>query len=130
MTASTSALGPPVLFVEDLARSKAFYANVLGLSLAFEDDSSAGMTIGDLMVLLVTVDSGVELLEEHVGTPRGLRTTNVFNLFVDDVDRWYSRLSDQGVEFLVAPKDRAWGRRTAHLRDPDGFVWEISQSIQ
>ena len=130
MTASTSALGPPVLFVEDLARSKAFYANVLGLSLAFEDDSSAGMTIGDLMVLLVTVDSGVELLEEHVGTPRGLRTTNVFNLFVDDVDRWHSRLSDQGVEFLVAPKDRAWGRRTAHLRDPDGFVWEISQSIQ
>lgn len=129
MTASTSALGPPVLFVEDLARSKAFYTDVLGLSLAFEDDSSAGMTIGELMVLLVTVDSGVELLEEHVGTPRGLRPTNVFNLFVDDVDRWYSRLSDRGVEFLVAPMDRPWGRRTAHLRDPDGFVWELSQSI-
>ena len=129
MTESTSSFGPPVLFVEDLARSTAFYADVLGLSCAFEDDTSAGMTLGDLMVLLVAVDSGHELLEENVTTPHGRPATNVFNLFVDDVDEWYSRLSEQGVNFLVAPMNRPWGRRTAHLRDPDGFVWELSQSI-
>jgi lactoylglutathione lyase len=127
---SSSTFGPPVLFVQDLARSKVFYRDVLGLQPAFEDSTSVGMTLGDHMVLLVTVESGQELLAGQApGTPLGQRPTNVFNLFVDDVDEWVSRLSAMGAHFLGAPIDRPWGRRTAHLRDPDGFIWELSQSI-
>lgn len=130
MKESSNVFGPPVLFVQDLARSKAFYQDFLGLSPTFEDSTSIGMTLGGQMVLLVTVESGRELLVgESPGTPHGQRPTNIFNLFVDDVDEWVSRLSAMGAPFLGAPVDRPWGRRTAHLRDPDGFIWELSQSI-
>jgi lactoylglutathione lyase len=39
-------------------------------------------------------------------------------------------LRSRGVAFIVDPMDREWGRRTAHFKDPDGYVWEISQSIE
>jgi catechol 2,3-dioxygenase-like lactoylglutathione lyase family enzyme len=123
-------LGPPVLFVEDLERSKSFYHDVLGLSVGNEDPTSAGMILGSDMILLVTLDSARDMLTgETPGTPRGHDPTHQFCLFVDDVDDWFKRLSAMGVEFFIEPMDRYWGRRTAHLRDPDGFIWEISQEM-
>lgn len=62
-------------------------------------------------------------------SPRGQHPTGQFNIFVDDVDEAFARLSALGVEFFIEPMDRYWGRRTAHFKDPNGFVWENSQSI-
>jgi lactoylglutathione lyase len=130
MAETETGLGPPALFIEDLERSKAFYRDVLGFNVEFEDSTSAGMVVGNEMILLVTVDSAREMLTgETPGTPAGHDPTAQFNLFVDDVDAWYKRLSAVGVEFFIAPMDRDWGRRTAHLKDPDGFVWELSHAI-
>lgn len=51
-------------------------------------------------------------------------------LTVDDVDQAYDDLSARGAVFDEAPQDReAWMIRTAHLRDPDGNLIEISQSL-
>ena len=122
--------GPPVLWIENLERSKDFYLNKLGLQFSHEDSTSVALTLGDDMILLVTLDSARDMLQgEAVATPKGHPSTSEFCLFVDDVDAWYERLSALGVEFFIAPVDRYWGRRTAHLRDPDGWIWEISQSI-
>jgi lactoylglutathione lyase len=33
------------------------------------------------------------------------------------------------VAILKGPVDRAWGHRTLHLEDPDGFVVELAQEI-
>lgn len=129
MDEPSTSLGPPVLFVEDLERSKALYRDALRLTLSPEDATSAVFTLGGDMILLVTLDSGSDMLERTTTTPRGRAPTGEFNLFVEDVDEWYERLRAKGIEFFVAPVDRYWGRRTAHLFDPDGFVWEISQSI-
>jgi catechol 2,3-dioxygenase-like lactoylglutathione lyase family enzyme len=123
-------LGPPVLLVEDLQRSKSFYQDMMGMTLQHEDSASVGLTLGSDMILLLTLDAARDLLlGGAVSTPTGLPNSSVFNLFVDDVDSWYERLCAQGVEFFIKPMDRSWGRRTAHLRDPDGWIWEISQSI-
>jgi uncharacterized glyoxalase superfamily protein PhnB len=124
-------LGPPVLFTNDLARSKTFYADTLGFTLAFEDSTSAGFVVGDGMFILVTVASGEDMLTgEVLSTPEGQRATGLFNIFVQDVDQAFESLRALGVEFIVDPIDRYWGRRTAHFKDPDGVVWEISQSIE
>ena len=131
MSESLLALGPPVLFVEDLERSKAFYSDVLGLTLAHEDDTSAAMVLGDDMVLLVTVESGRQMLPSlSPATPDGHAPPGMFCLFVDDVDAWYERLSAIGVEFFAAPADQPWGRRTTFLKDPDGWIWELSREIE
>ena len=126
----TPSFGPPVLWVEDLERSKFFYLDVRGLTLAHEDSTSVALTLGNDMILLVTLNSAREMmLGEQVSTPVGLPTTCGFCLFVDDVDVWYEKLCAHDVDFFIKPMDRYWGRRTAHFRDPDGWVWEISQSI-
>lgn len=122
--------GPMVLFVEDVVRARDFYVDVLGFSLGFEDESSAGVLLGDDLLLLVSVPSAADMLVgEDLGTPRNQRAVGLFNIFVEDVDVAYERLRSRGVTFIVDPVNREWGRRTAHFKDPDGFIWEISQSI-
>jgi uncharacterized glyoxalase superfamily protein PhnB len=131
MSPAIGEFGPPVLFVENLERAKAFYVDALGFSLGFEDPTSAGLFIGDVMFLLVTVPSASDMLPgEELGTTNGQRPVGLLNLFVENVDEAYERLRSLGIAFIVDPTDREWGRRTAHLKDPDGFIWEISQSIE
>jgi catechol 2,3-dioxygenase-like lactoylglutathione lyase family enzyme len=124
-------IGPPVLFVEDLGRSKDFYTATLGFELAFEDETSAGLMMGEDMFLLVTVESANDMLPgQELGTPQGQRSVGLFNIFVENVDEVFAAFRAKGVSFIVEPMDRYWGRRTAHFKDPDGFIWEISQSIE
>jgi uncharacterized glyoxalase superfamily protein PhnB len=131
MSEAIGEIGPPVLFVDDLARAKTFYVDTLGFTLAFEDSTSAGLLLGDDMLLLVTVPSAEDMLAgEDLSSPNGQRATGLFNIFVENVDEAFAQLKAKGVEFLVEPMDRYWGRRTAHFKDLDGFVWEISQSIE
>jgi uncharacterized glyoxalase superfamily protein PhnB len=54
----------------------------------------------------------------------------LFNIFVENVDEAFEALKSKGVAFFIEPMDRYWGRRTAHFKDPDGVIWEISQSIE
>ena len=130
MGEATSAFGPPVLFVEDVVRARDFYVDVLGMSLGFEDETSAGVFFGEELLLLVSVPSASEMLVgEELGTPRNQRPVGLFNIFVENVDESFARLKSLGVSFINDPIDREWGRRTAHFKDPDGFIWEISQSI-
>lgn len=130
MGGATGAFGPPVLFVEDVVRARDFYVDVLGMSLGFEDETSAGVFLGEELLLLVSIASASEMLVgEVLGTPRNQRPVGLFNIFVENVDESFARLKSLGVSFINDPVDREWGRRTAHFKDPDGFIWEISQSI-
>jgi catechol 2,3-dioxygenase-like lactoylglutathione lyase family enzyme len=131
MSAAIGEFGPNVLFVEDVARSRDFYVDVLGFAFGFGDETNAGVFLGDELLLLVAVPSAAEMLAgEELGTPRTQRGVALFNIFVEDVDVTFERLRSLGVKFIVDPMDREWGRRTAHFKDPDGFIWEISQSIE
>ena len=131
MSAKIGQIGPPVLFVGDLGRAKAFYTETLGFALGFEDETSAGVMLGEDIFLLVTVASATDMLPgEALGTPRGQRSVGVFNIFVENVDEAFEGLKAKGVAFIIEPMDRYWGRRTAHFKDPDGVIWEISQSIE
>ena len=66
MSPAIGEFGPPVLFVEDLERAKAFYVDALGFRLGFGDETSAGLFIGDVMFLLVTVPSASDMLPGEV----------------------------------------------------------------
>jgi uncharacterized glyoxalase superfamily protein PhnB len=128
---SKMGLGPAVLWVEDLARSKTFYCDALGLTTGHEDATSVSLHLGDEMVcLLVTVaNAGVMLEGTSVATPRDKPVTCMFCLFVQDVDVSCAELEGKGVDVFIQPADQYWGRRTAMLRDPDGWVWELSQDV-
>ena len=131
MAEASGSFGPPVLFVDDVARARDFYVDVLGMSLGFEDETSAGLFLGEELLLIVSVPSASDMLVgEELGTPRNQRPVGLFNIFVENVDESFARLKSLGVAFINDPIDREWGRRTAHFKDPDGFLVQIGGQTQ
>lgn len=122
-------LGAIILFVEDLERSKAFYRDVLGLKVQFEDSDSVGFKIKETHFILLQVDRAREQLQgEATATPRSA-ATGFLTSFTDDVDGLHADLVERGVAFVQQPTDQPWGMRTAYFKDPDGHVWEIGQAL-
>jgi lactoylglutathione lyase len=127
--AAFSDIGAVIVFVDDLTRSRAFYHEVLGLEVQFEDDDSAGFAIEGMAFIVLQVDRAREQLHgEPTATPRS-GATAFMTTFTDDVDRLHAELTDRGVTFFQAPTDQPWGVRTAYFKDPDGHVWEIAQEL-
>ncbi|WP_138732144.1 VOC family protein [Modestobacter excelsi] len=114
------------LFTEDLPATRAFYAEVLGLPLEFEDAHSAVLSTGSALLNLLRVEVADELVTPAtVGGPgRGARA--LFTTRVADVDATAAELTRRGVVLLNGPLNRPWGPRTAAFADPAGNVWEIA----
>ena len=115
------------LFVEDIAAAKAFYREVFGLPVVFEDDVSAVFKFGGTLINLLATTAAVALIEPAaVGGPDSASRLQL-TIEVDDVDATCAELARRGVELLNGPMDRPWGIRTACFRDPGGHIWEIAK---
>jgi lactoylglutathione lyase len=119
-------VGYVVLFVGDLERSIAFYRDVVGLQLRLRGDGYAEFATEGTRFGLYERGRLPELIgrEPTVSGPGG---EVVF--LVEDVDAEAERLQAAGAAILSGPVDRAWGHRTLHVEDPDGFVVELAQEI-
>jgi lactoylglutathione lyase len=117
------------LFVEDVRACKAFYADVFGLEVVYEDADSAVVKLRNLMINLLTVENAPTLVEPAVVGAPGAGSRGLFTIRVDDVDTAVAELERHGVSLLNGPVDRPWGRRTAAFTDPAGHTWEIAQLI-
>ena len=115
------------LFVEDLGATKAFYREVFGLSITFEDDDSAVFTFGNTLINLLRTSAAGELIEPAAVAPPEAGSRFQFTINVDDVDTMCAELAARGVKLLNGPMDRPWGVRTASFRDPGGHIWEIAK---
>jgi catechol 2,3-dioxygenase-like lactoylglutathione lyase family enzyme len=122
-------LGAITLFTEDLAGTAAFYRDVFGLALLFEDDTSAVFGFGATVINVLQADAAHELIEPApVGGPDAGRRVQL-TIWVQDADAVCAQLHEHGVTLLNGPVDRPWGKRTAAFADPGGHVWEIAQDI-
>ena len=119
-------VGYVVLFVGDLERSISFYRDVVGLQLRLRGDGYAEFATEGTRFGLYERGRLPELIgrEPTVSGPGG---EVVF--LVEDVDAEAERLQAAGAAILSGPVDRAWGHRTLHVEDPDGFVVELAQEI-
>ena len=121
------AISAITLFAEDLAATKAFYQEVFGLPVHYEDDASAVFLFGETMINLLKVGEAPELIAPAPVAPPGAGARYQFTISVDDVDAMCEELKRRGVELLNGPMDRPWGIRTAAFRDPAGHIWEIAK---
>jgi len=114
------------LFAEDLAATKAFYQEVFGLPVFFEDPNSAVFRFGDTLINLLDVREAPELIEPAAVAPPSAGARFQFTLEVDDVDAMCAELARRSVTLINGPMDRPWGPRTACFADPAGHLWEIA----
>jgi catechol 2,3-dioxygenase-like lactoylglutathione lyase family enzyme len=117
------------LFVDDVAASKAFYADLFGVTPINEDDVSVAFQFGEVIVNLLHVGSASEIVEPgkvgtHVDGSRFQMT-----IWLDDVDAIAVELTRRGIAFN-GPIDRPWGLRTINFVDPSGHSWEVGQQIR
>lgn len=47
---------------------------------------------------------------------------------VDDLEETLKILESKGVEIFEGPKTTEWGQTVAYFKDPDGHIWEVSNS--
>lgn len=109
---------------QDLAASRDFYQDLLGLTVTFDSDWFVQMTSPDNPTLeLGIIQQDHELIpSEFHAAPQGCYLTFV----VDDVDAIYNRAQSMNLEVLQAPKDEFYGQRRLLLADPNGLLIDIS----
>ena len=140
MTQSERTSTPPIggvietaLYVDDLARSQAFYQDLFGFTVAMEPI--------DRMVVLNVTDDQVLLLfkkgasAEATVLPFGtIPPTDgdghlhvAFGVSRSDIDAWGRRLRDAGID-VESRIEWPEGGQSLYFRDPDGHALELKTS--
>ena len=120
----------PSLFLisRDLEESRRFYTDTLGLK---EESAGSGQVcykVGDLQLIVHAPIPAEEMRAwglEPVRDPRGAGV--VITLRPADVDAAFTEISAKGGDTLFPPRDAPWGVRMFMVRDPSGFLIEISR---
>ena len=126
MNAWVQAITAITLFVDDLARTKRFYQEVLGVSLVYEDAQSAAFEVGTIVVNLLESSQAEGLIGPAPVASQESGSRMQLTVTVDDVDAVCDMLAARGVSLINGPMDRPWGIRTACFADPAGHVWEVA----
>jgi catechol 2,3-dioxygenase-like lactoylglutathione lyase family enzyme len=113
-----------VLFVKNIERSKDFYTRFLGFSI--EHDFGKNVILDSMVTLW-------EVLPEHI-IAKELKTSDESNRFElcfehRDIEKIFTDLENEGVEFLHKMKEEPWGQRTIRFFDPDRHLIEIGEPL-
>jgi catechol 2,3-dioxygenase-like lactoylglutathione lyase family enzyme len=119
-----------ILVIDDVQRTKDWYQNVLGAKLYGE---YGGTTVifdlnGAWLVLVMGGGPTADKPDVIMATLDNVSTvSHSMTLRVKDCRAAYAELKERGANFLTAPVETEWEIR-AFFRDPDGHLFEISES--
>lgn len=108
------------IITEKLAETKAFYTEILGFGVIFEND---------FYLLMHTPNHSAEisfLLPNHpTQQPLFQAPFNGQGIYltieVDDVDLIYNQLKSKGIAIKIELRDEPWGDRHFAIQDPNGI---------
>lgn len=121
-----------ILVVSDMARSKAFYVDVLGSKIFREygGDSLVLEFLGNWILLVTPGGPTEDKPEIHFRVPGDKNSvSHSFTIRVKDCKASYKLLKDRGAEFITPPFTRGAETR-CFFRDPDMHLFEISEFRQ
>jgi catechol 2,3-dioxygenase-like lactoylglutathione lyase family enzyme len=112
------------LLVDDFPGCFRFLRETLGLDPSFgaEDDDYASFSAGEGTIALFRRSGQADVVELRAAGDSALVV-----LEVDDVDAEADRLREHLVGGPVSQPE--WGGRVAYLRDPDGNLFELFQTL-
>ena len=114
-----------MLIVADLDRALAFYVDRLGLELNHRSGPYAQLRTGATRLAFYERAAMEETLGTALVAPPPDAPAFELGFFVANVDNAWAELVISGVTGVTPPADRAWGQRTAYVRDPDGNLVEL-----
>ena len=114
-----------ILYVEDQARSTAFYAQVLNCAPALHVPGMTEFALAENVILGLMPIAGIKrLLTDRLPDPA--RAAHIprseIYLLVSDPLAYHRRVLEAGAMELGGLEERNWGHRAAYSLDPDGHV--------
>ena len=114
--------------VRKVARSRAFYRDVLGGTVVLEENPCMVKLANTWIIMNPGGPPTPDKPDITVADYEPGNTTSIFlNLRVADIDACYREWSARGATFLTPPIDRGAEIR-CYMRDPDGYLIEVGQS--
>ena len=114
--------------VRKVARSRAFYTEVLGGQLVLEENPCMVKLANTWIIMNPGGPPTPDKPDITVANYEPGNTTSIFlNLRVADIESCYREWSARGATFLTPPIDRGAEIR-CYMRDPDGYLIEVGQS--
>ena len=121
-------LSHAIIFVSDMARSIAFYRDLLGLPVRFESAKWTEFeTPGSTLALHLADVRGDAAAISAGGIPAGQCH---LSFAVDDLDTFHQEMIAKGVACLQSPKEEDFGGRLAGYADPDGFPFWVGDKAK
>ena len=118
MSEALQSIGAITLFIEDRARSKAFYETVFDVPLLNEDEDSVAFTFEHLVVNLLVDRAAPDLIGPARVATRQAGARFQLTIWVDDTDAVCAELASRGVALLNGPDESRLGRSYRRLRRP------------
>ncbi|MFC4610430.1 VOC family protein [Streptomyces maoxianensis] len=116
------------LTVADVARSRAFYTDVLGGEVVLEENPCTIKLANGWIIMNPGGGPTPDKPDVTLRPPTDPGTVSSFlNLRVADIEACHREWSAKGAEFLTPPIDRKAELR-CYLRDPDGYLIEVGQA--
>ena len=113
-----------LLVVDDLALSKNFYLDTLGLELVEQHDDCIKFKAGH-HELIMFQGSKTSAMYEH-----GYNANSTLLFTVSELDKKMNELKAKGVTFIhQKPNQNRWGRYAA-FKDPSGIVHELFEVFE
>jgi catechol 2,3-dioxygenase-like lactoylglutathione lyase family enzyme len=114
--------------VRSVARSRAFYSEVLGGQVVLEENPCMVKLANSWVIMNPGGGPTPDKPEISVVNYEFDNTVSTFmNLRVADIQACYAEWSSKGAEFVTPPIDRGAEIR-CYMRDPDGYLIEVGQS--
>ena len=116
------------LTVEDVDRSRAFYADVLGGQVVLEGEPCIIKLANTWVILNVGGGPTEDKPDVTLAAPTDLKNVSSFmNIRVANIGAKYDEWRSKGAEFLTPPIDRGAEIR-CYMRDPDGYIIEVGEA--
>lgn len=118
------------LICRNLEISRKFYSDTLGLKETSVKADHIRYEAGTVSLVIHTPISDNEMRTwnlDPISEPRG--SGLILALQAVDVDEAHANLVGKGADILSPPRDAPWGVRMFLMRDPNGFLIEVSRPV-
>lgn len=115
----------PMLIVENMDRSVAFYQKVLGLRVIMDFGANKTLTGGLALQTLETYQAFIDTNNISFGG-------NNFELYFEEehFDEFADKLKECDIEYLHPIKEHSWGQRVIRFYDPDKHIIEVGEDMK
>ena len=124
----------PFINVKNPEKTLAFYQAVFGFEPINVNQQGEYIVHADLMyqgkIVALLTKEGMHNPDEKAPVTSGHTSPIKLMLYVESVDETYTKALRHGGVGIAEPENYPWGERYAHIKDPDGYHWQLAEVLE